>query len=176
MRRVLVIGPGGAGKSTFATRLGEQLQIEVKHLDRYYWQPGWVKPAPDEWLKTVESLVSEESWIIDGNYSGTLDLRLKSCDTIIFLDLNRFVCMWRILKRLFRYRQETRPDMAEGCYEKIDLEFVSWVWNYSRRSRPKVIRLISECAETKQIVWLNSRAEVEKFLASGSNLKQKEYA
>jgi adenylate kinase family enzyme len=123
MRRVLVIGPGGAGKSTFATRLGEQLQIEVKHLDRYYWQPGWVKPAPDEWLKTVESLVSEESWIIDGNYSGTLDLRLKSCDTIIFLDLNRFVCMWRILKRLFRYRQETRPDMAEGCYEKIDLEF-----------------------------------------------------
>jgi adenylate kinase family enzyme len=176
MRRVLVIGPGGAGKSTFATRLGEQLQIEVKHLDRYYWQPGWVKPAPDEWLKTVESLVSEESWIIDGNYSGTLDLRLKSCDTIIFLDLNRFVCMWRILKRLFRYRQETRPDMAEGCSEKIDLEFVFWVWNYSRRSRPKVIRLISECAETKQIVWLNSRAEVEKFLTSGSNLKQKEYA
>jgi len=168
MKRILVIGPGGSGKSTFATRLGERLNLEVNHLDRFYWQPGWVKPSPEQWLKTVEELVSRDSWVIDGNFSGTLELRARNCDTIVFLDLSRFVCLWRIAKRLLRYRNGTRPDMAEGCREKIDLDFVLWIWNYSRRSKPKVLRLLREYSQTKKIVRLRSRAEVERFLKSAT--------
>ena len=164
MKRVLVIGSGGSGKSTVAAQLGELLNLEVHHLDKLYWSPGWVKPEPDEWTRIVTELINRDSWIIDGNYSGTLELRLRKADAIVFLDLSRVLCLWRIVKRFFIYRKGNRPDVAEGCREKLDLEFVSWVWNYHRRSRPKVIRLLREHAGEKQIFRLRSRNEVKEFL------------
>lgn len=166
MRRVLVIGSGGAGKSTFANRLGHVLGIEVKHLDRFYWRAGWEEPAKEEWLQIVAELTSGDSWIMDGNFGGTLELRLKHCDTIVFLDMPRLLCVWRIVKRRLRYRNRSRPDMAEGCSEKLDWEFIQWVWNYSRTSRPKVVKLLEEHSQSKRIVWLHSNREVERFLAS----------
>ena len=72
MKRVLVIGSGGAGKSTFATRLGARLGLPVIHLDRVYWQPGWVETPKDEWLRKVEEMCAADAWVMDGNYSGTL--------------------------------------------------------------------------------------------------------
>jgi adenylate kinase family enzyme len=164
MRRILVIGSGGSGKSTVATRLGALLNLEVSHLDKFFWQPGWVKPATEDWVQTVTELMSRDSWILDGNYSGTLELRFEKCDTIIFLDLSRWLCLWRIVRRVLRYRKDLRPDMAEGCPEKLDLEFVMWVWNYPRRTKPKVVQLLRERCEGKEIVWLRSRREVEGFL------------
>jgi len=165
MRRVLVIGSGGSGKSTIAAQLGELLKLEVNHLDRFYWRAGWVKPEPDEWIKTVAELIDRDSWVIDGNFSGTLELRLRKCDAIVFLDLPRVLCMWRIVKRFFLYRNGNRPDMTEGCHEKLDFEFVGWVWSYHRRSRPKVIKLLREHAGEKQIFWLRSRNDVKRFLS-----------
>ena len=164
MKKVLVIGPGGAGKSTFARRLGDLLDIEVKHLDKLYWRAGWQEPAKDEWLERVKELATEESWIMDGNYGGTLEVRLKQSDTIIFLDMPRLLCLWRITKRRILYSGRSRPDMAEGCPEQLNWEFVRWVWHYSRTSRPKVVKLLRENAETKKIVWLRSRADVRRFL------------
>ena len=165
MKKILVIGSGGSGKSTFATRLGALLNLEVSHLDKYFWQPGWVKLAPEEWLRTITELTDRDSWILDGNYSGTLDLRFRKCDTIVFLDLSRRLCLWRIVTRALRYRGANRPDMGEGCPEKIDLEFVLWVWNYPRRTKPKIVKLLREQGDDKEIVWLRSRRQVEKFLA-----------
>ncbi|HXC72077.1 MAG TPA: DNA topology modulation protein [Pyrinomonadaceae bacterium] len=164
MRKVLVIGPGGSGKSTFARRLGELLEIQVKHLDAFYWRAGWTKPSNEDWVNTVTELASGDAWIMDGNFGGTLELRLKHCDTIIFLDMPRLLCLWRVTKRRLRYRNRSRPDMAEGCPEKVDLEFIDWIWNYSRTSRPKVVRLLNEHSGSKQVVWLRSNAEVERFL------------
>ena len=166
MKRVLVIGPGGSGKSTFARRLGQILDIEVKHLDRFYWRAGWTKPSNEDWLQTVNELTSGDSWILDGNFGGTLALRVERCDTIIFLDMPRLLCLWRITKRRLLYRNRSRPDMAEGCAEKLDWEFISWVWNYSSRSRPRVVNLLEEHKASKQIIWLRSSAEAEQFLES----------
>jgi adenylate kinase family enzyme len=168
MKRVLVIGSGGAGKSTFARRLGELLDLEVKHLDKLYWRAGWQETAKDEWLDTVMQLAAEESWIMDGNYGGTLEVRVKHSDTIIFLDMPRLLCLWRITKRRVLYTGRSRPDMAEGCPEQLSWEFVRWVWDYSRTSRPKVLKLLRENSETKKIVWLRSRADVERFLETAS--------
>ena len=169
MRRVLVIGSGGAGKSTFAKRLGQLLDIEVKHLDRFYWQPGWKEPSKEEWLQSVTELTGGDSWIMDGNYGGTLEFRLQHCDTIVFLDMPRLLCVWRIVKRRLLYRNRSRPDMAEGCSERLNWEFIQWVWNYSDRTRPKIVKLLEEHSQSKQVVWLRSDAEVEKFLASRKN-------
>jgi adenylate kinase family enzyme len=165
MRRILVIGSGGSGKSTLARRLGACLGIEVIHLDKVHWRPGWVEPPKNVWRRKVEELVVGESWIIDGNYGGTLDVRLAACDTAIFLDLSRAVCIWRVLKRLLMYRDGRRPDMAEGCREKFDLRFLLWVWNYPARSRPLINELLEKHSLDKKIVRLRSRAEVENFLA-----------
>jgi len=166
MKRVLVIGPGGSGKSTFARQLGQILGIEVKHLDRFYWRAGWTKPSNEEWLQTVDELTSGDSWIVDGNFGGTLAQRVARCDTIIFLDMPRLVCLWRITKRRILYRNRSRPDMTEGCTEKLDFEFIDWVWNYSKRSRPKVVKLLNENSETKKVVWLRSNADVERFFVN----------
>lgn len=164
MKRVLVIGSGGAGKSTFARRLSERLKLELIHLDQRYWRPGWVESPKTEWEQTVAELVKRDAWVMDGNYSGTLDARLAACDTVIFLDLPRRVCLWRIVKRRALHRGRSRPDMAPGCPEQLSLEFILWVWNYNRRSRPKVLALLEEHARGKRVLWLRSTAEVERFL------------
>lgn len=166
VRRILIIGAGGAGKSTLARRLGARLGIEVFHLDKLYWRPGWVETPKDEWLKTVEGLAARDSWIMDGNYSGTLEPRLARSDTVIFLDLPRPVCLWRIVRRRLNYHAATRPDMAEGCPEELNAEFVRWVWDYPRKSRPKILAALAAVRETKRIVRLRSRREVERFLAA----------
>jgi adenylate kinase family enzyme len=166
MKKVLVIGPGGAGKSTLAHRLGEALNIEVLHLDKFYWRAGWVETPKPEWRRMVEELLKRDAWIMDGNYSGTLDIRFEACDTIVFLDMPRMLCLWRVLKRLVMYRNKHRPDMAAGCPEKLSPEFILWIWNYARRTRPKVVRLLQSNPEGKRIVWLRSQSDVKNFLAA----------
>ena len=93
MRKVLVIGSGGAGKSTLARHLGELLHIDVIHLDALSWHPGWTETPRAEWRKIIEGLLRRDAWIIDGNYSNTLDIRLEECDTVIFLDIARRICL-----------------------------------------------------------------------------------
>jgi adenylate kinase family enzyme len=165
MKRILVIGSGGAGKSTFAKRLGGILKIEVIHLDSLYWNPGWVEPPKQEWKKTIEQLITRTCWIIDGNYSATLDLRFEACDTVIFLDTARTICLWRVIKRLAQYRNKSRPDMAEGCVERFNLGFMFWVWGYPKRTRPKIISMLNDNSHNKEVIWLRTDAETERFLA-----------
>jgi adenylate kinase family enzyme len=165
MKRVLVIGAGGAGKSTFSQGLGTALGLEVLHLDKHYWNAGWIEPPKDVWLATVDALLAKEAWVMDGNYSGTLARRIEACDTLIFLDLPRLQCAWRILKRVLMYGgRGTRPDMADGCPERMNLDFLAWVWNYHRRSRPKVLALMQQCREAKRVIHLRSQREVDSFL------------
>lgn len=172
MKKVLVIGSSGAGKSTFARRLGEKTGLKVIHLDRIFWKPNWVETADkDEWKATVEKLLAGEEWIMDGNYSGTLALRLEKCDTAIFLDFPRALCVYRILKRFVLYRKGGRPDMAEGCDEKFDWEFIKWTWNYPSRSKPKVEALLKRCATEKRIIRLKSNGDIENFLANLSPMQ-----
>ena len=172
MKKILVIGSGGAGKSTFAKRLSEILHLEVIHLDSLYWHTGWVETPKPEWKNRVAELLAQDSWIMDGNYSGTLELRFAACDTVIFLDIAPLICLWRIGKRLLQYRNRNRPDMAEGCHERLDLKFISWIWGYRKRTRPKVVRLLKENAQSKTIIWLRSQKDVERFLTSAKDQKR----
>jgi adenylate kinase family enzyme len=164
MQRILVIGPGGSGKSTLSKRLGEVLGLPVIHLDSLYWKPGWVEPDKTEWAETVRKVIAHETWIVDGNYSGTLAERLEACDSVVFLDLPRHLCLWRVLKRVMTGYGRTRADMPEGCPEKLDLKFLSWVWNYPVRSRRKVLALLEAHRGTKRVVHLRTCREVSRFV------------
>ncbi len=136
MERILVIGSGGAGKSTFSSKLGPKLGLPVIHLDTLFWKPNWIETPAEEWAKIIETETSRPKWIMDGNYGGTMEMRLAACDTVIFLHFSRWLCLWRVLYRRFKYRRLSRPDMNPGCPEQLDFEFLKWVWTYPAR-RPK---------------------------------------
>ena len=164
MRRVLVIGSGGAGKSTFARRLAALTGLPLVHLDTLYWRPGWQAIPDADWARVQEDVVAGERWIIDGNYGRTLSLRIEASDTIIFLDLPRLVCIWRLLRRRYQYRKEHRPDLPVGCDEQMTWEFLYWVWTYPSRRRPDVLRRLDALREHKRVIILRTRQQVERFL------------
>ena len=166
MHRILVIGSGGAGKSTLATVLGDRLNLPVIHLDAHYWHPGWVATPGDEWRAHVAELIARDAWVMDGNYGGTLDQRLAACDTVVFLDLPRLVCLWRVLQRALRYSGRSRPDMAPGCPEQISWKFVWWIWTYPSRRRPDVLRRLSALPDSARVVRLRSTRELAAFLST----------
>ena len=142
-KRIIVIGSPGAGKSTFSAKLSRITGIELHHLDRIYWQPGWVPVSNEEFDFKLNEVLSAESWIIDGNYQRTLQLRYSRADTVIFLDFNRYLCLYRSINRRFLSR-DRRLDITEGCEEKIDTEFLKWIWNYRRRDRPETLQIICQ--------------------------------
>lgn len=166
MKRIIVIGSSGAGKTRLSQRLSKILGIGLIHIDRVYWKPDWVEPTKGEWRVKLGEILKRDSWIIDGNYSATLDMRLAACDTAIFLDIRRTLCTWRVIRRTFRYWRRTRPDMAEGCEERLNLPFLAFVWNYPNRTRPKIMSLLNGARDSTEIVHLRSPREVRRFLSA----------
>ena len=161
-----MIGSGGAGKSVLARELARRTGLPVIHLDREYWRPGW-EPTPEpEWAARVAEIVKGEHWIIDGNFGGTMHLRFAAADTIVFLDIPRLVCAWAVFTRWLRYRQQSRPDMTPGLNDKLDLEFVRWIWGYPNTRRPGILRQLAELPPSTRIVRLTSRRAIREWLAS----------
>lgn len=109
-------------------------------------------------------LIQKEEWIIDGNYSATMDLRLQACDTIIFLDIKRTICIYRALKRIWQYRNKTRLDRAEGCQERFELDFLKWIWNYPTMNKPEIEKRLKQLSKEKQVIILKKPKEVQRLL------------
>lgn len=164
MNKIMIIGSGGAGKSTLARQISEKLNIPVHHLDVYLWKPNWVMTTREEQIKIQNELVQNEAWIIDGNYDGTMEIRLQEADTIIFLDVPRQICLYRAFKRMIKYRDGSRPDMQEGNKEKFDFAFYKWIWNFPKKKRPTLLQRLNQLAVEKQVLVLHTSKEVDQFL------------
>jgi len=165
--RILIIGSGGSGKSTLARALGERTGLPVIHLDSEYWQPGWVGMDKEEWAAKVEKLAADERWIMDGNFGNTREIRMRRADTVIFLDMNRLLCLYWGLKRQITYHGRTRPDMGADCPEKIDFEYYKWVWTYPSHSRQVILDQLSMFIG--RVVILKNRRAVAAFLEEVNN-------
>jgi adenylate kinase family enzyme len=120
-------------------------------------EPGWVESSKEEWENRQNKLVLDENWIMDGNYGGTFDIRFKRANTVIFLDYNRYICLYRIIKRWIQNIGKRRMDMAEGCIEKIDLPFIKFVWEFPKRSRYKIINKLDEYNNINKIILKNEK-------------------
>jgi adenylate kinase family enzyme len=167
MRKILLIGSGGAGKSTLAREIAERTGLPLIPLDALYWKPGWVETPSAEWRNTVVELLQRDSWVMDGNFGGTLDLRLAACDTAIFLDLPPIVCLWRVIKRRMRHRGASRPGMTPGCPERLDIGFLLWIACYRLRRRASVLeKLAASATQGARTVVLNSDTAVDAFIAT----------
>lgn len=166
MERVMIIGCGGAGKSTLARKLGGRTGLPVVHLDQIWWAPGNWKHLEREAFDTILMEEMEKpQWIMDGNYNRTVELRLDKCDTVIYLDLPRFVCLKSWIGRVIKNWGHARADMAQGCNEWFDPEMARWIWNFNKKNRPRYHQLLANL-EGKSVYILKSRREVDNFLAS----------
>ena len=164
MRRVAIIGPGGAGKTTLAVELARRTGLPVVHLDRVYWRPGWTEPPAAEWTHAHREALRADVWIADGNFGSTMAERLAQADTIVLLDPPPLLCLWRVAWRSVWKRP--RPDLPSGCDERPDLAFWLYVLRYRRTRLTEVLERIASAGPGKRVEILRSQEDVRRFLSA----------
>ena len=165
MQRILVMGSSGSGKSTFSKRLSAITGIPVVSLDALFWKPGWVESEKAEFRERLTEAARQPRWIMDGNFTSHLiDLRRDNCDTVIWFDLPRAACMLGILTRIAKSYGQVRPEMAQGCPEKIDLEFFRYVWTFREKQRPKLVAWFEGLRPDQTLICFTDRAQASRYL------------
>ena len=159
MKKIIVIGCPGSGKSRLAKKLHTISGIPLYHLDMLYWNADKTTVEKRLFLERLSDAMSKEEWIIDGNYASTMEIRMKACDTVIFLDFPTDTCLSGIRERLGK----PRSDIPWVESEESDDEFIEFIKNYNLQNRPQVLELLNKYS-TKQIFILKNREEADEFL------------
>ena len=163
MKKVIVIGCPGSGKSTVSRTLHNKTGIPLYHLDMMYWNADKTTVEKSVFLERLSAVLEKDEWIIDGNYGSTMELRMVACDTVIFLDYPLEICLDGIRER----RGKPRSDMPWIETEE-DAEFIEFIKNYEEQQKPKVLELLKKHSD-KNIIIFKSREQADAFL-NGENL------
>jgi adenylate kinase family enzyme len=174
MKRIVILGCAGTGKSTLAKRLGDRLSIPVVHLDAIRWQPGWTPVTIDELRARLLEAISGDAWITDGNYATcTFDLRLPRADVVIWLERPLIDCYWRVFRRAFRSHFIASERLADLCTEYFDrrfLERLKFIAGFNRINRPRIEAMRKLHGPTVPVIVLRSGRETSAFLDSLAHL------
>jgi adenylate kinase family enzyme len=162
-RRILVLGPCGSGKTCLTRELSRALDLPAVHLDAEFWHPGWISTPQPEWRRMVSSLIERDSWIMDGTYESTLDLRIPASEAIIMVDRPRWSCLWGVVRRSLRYRNKPRPDAPAD--QPIDLAYLRYIWRYPVHTDALVRGLIDTHGPRIPVIRLEHRRDVETLLS-----------
>ena len=158
--KIAIIGYSGSGKSTLARKLADEYQLPVLHFDRVQFRPNWeIRPQASKEIMTKTFLDLYRDWVIEGNYSKlSFERRMAEADVIIMLLFNKLSCLCRVTRRYLKYKDKTRPDMADGCKEKLDFQFVKWILKDGRtkESKERYQRVLTQYSH-KTIVVKNQR-------------------
>ena len=166
--KIAVLGYSGSGKSTLARLLAEKYRVDILHFDTVQFLPGWVIRSDAEKTRlTEEFLNTHDAWVIDGNYSRFFfERRMEEADEIVFLLFNRFSCLYRAYRRSRIYAGKTRPDMAEGCQEKFDWEFATWIlWKGRGKKNKQLFGGVMNRYPDK-IVVIKNQKQLNAYMAS----------
>ncbi|WP_233994319.1 topology modulation protein [Erythrobacter litoralis] len=123
-------------------RLAALLGLPLTHLDKLHWKPGWVEGTKEELLAALAPIITQDRWLIDGNYGSTMEMRLSRADTVVYLDYPIRLCLWRAAQRVWSLRGRTRPDMGEGCPERFDWAFFRYIAGWNHHARPRTEGLL----------------------------------
>lgn len=159
MKKVIVIGSPGAGKSTFARKLHQKTELTLYHLDMIWHRPDKTHISREEFDARLEEILRTDSWIVDGNYGRTMERRMVSCDTIFLLDYPLEACLAGAEGRVGNKREDM-PWMEE----KLDEEFRQYILNFPNKELPEIYRLLERYGDGRQVIILRSRQEAEDFL------------
>ncbi len=163
--RILVVGCSGGGKTTLSRSLGKQLSLPHISMDRdFYWLPGWVKRPKLEERQLIAAAVAERKWLMDGTGSSTFDIRMPRTDVVVWVRLPRWSCLLDVTTRWLRWRGQPRPEMAPGCPEKLDLEFLRFIWNFERLFVPLIVAGIERFGPDVPVLQLKSHRDMRRLL------------
>lgn len=163
--RILVIGCSGGGKTTLSRKICARADLPYISMDReFFWLPGWVKRDRAEERALIAAKVAEERWLIDGTAPSSFDLRLPRTELVLWVRMPRWLCMWGALSRAVRWLGRSRPDMAPGCPERIDSEFLRYIWDWERKFAPKVLAELAQHGPNVPVFQLKSRGEMRRLL------------
>jgi len=163
VKKIAIVGPGGAGKTHLASRLGQLLGIQVFHLDAYLFKPGWRIITLSDQKKIVAEMVSRPAWIVDGEHLPTQILRFSHADAIVFLDVPLMTRLQQLWRRS-RLEDRARADVASGCDADFSLFALKWALLYPILHRGKTLRNLDRFIRTKQVYVLHKRNEVDQFV------------
>ncbi len=168
LKKTVIIGSPGAGKTTLAQTLGRILNIRVIHLDRLFWKRGWQALSRDERIDILQDLVPDTRWpdgrwIMEGTYLQSSEPRLEAADTTIFLDIHPLICLGRVIKRHYEYYGQVRRDLPEEAVDRLTFSRIWKVLIFPLKDR-KELKQNLKTYKSKEIIWLRSSEEVENFL------------
>jgi adenylate kinase family enzyme len=166
MRRLIIIGSPGAGKTYLSREIADLTGLPLVHLDKlYHVKEHDYLNDKEAWVRKVNELVKEPSWIIEGNYGSTIYDRMKAADMIIFLDYPTYISAGRVLKRRFQYRNKVRDEMPSTWKEKIEPQFMKFVLTFKRKQRPRIQKYLKGLSG-KEIVILTSPNKAKEYVNS----------
>ncbi len=162
--KICIVGFSGAGKSTLAVALAKKYQLDLLHLDKVQFLPKWEERKDEDKLKIInEFLDTKSNWVIEGNYYKLEFVRrVDEADLIIIKKVNRLLCLYRCFRRYLKFRNKTRPSMAEGCFEQFDFEFIKWILYKGRN--PSVLSYLEAYHDKSKIITFRTKDSIESIL------------
>ncbi|QQO11675.1 AAA family ATPase [Bradyrhizobium diazoefficiens] len=169
MRRIIVVGSQGSGKTSLALRLGRKLGLPVVHLDVLYWRPGWTPSDTAGFRARVTDATAGDAWVVDGSFSGLVfDITIARADVLVVIDRPRWVCQWRILWRSAFGRDNGRPDLPDGCLEQFDWKLMKEAWRYDVERVPVIEAERLQYGPDVPVVRLRRDRDIQGFVESVS--------
>ena len=159
MKKVIIIGSPGAGKSVFSRKLHEITNLPLYHIDMLYHNSDGTHITTEELIEKFEKIFQTDQWIMDGNYQRTLEMRIKECDTIFLLDYPVEVCLAGAEARV-----GTKRDDLPWVEDKLDEEFKKVILNFSTEKLPKIYELLDKYKDEKNIIIFKDRTEANSYL------------